>query len=171
METERTIASAPARSVTETTGRLLEFAGAWGGSEKIGDLSRAAPVLRALILDRVLRKFPVVVEYGSHSLRLFCEYEDEALDITADDEELPSHLPHPAGEDAVWRMIVPCPNGLRAWAIEQTRPMRKWFIVAGPDGRVEAVQRSSDENRNGKVATVEIDTAALQRLIDQKRKD
>src|SRR5213592_2744534 len=118
MEANRTIASVPIRSVGDTADRLLELAAAWGGSAIIGDLSPAAPILRALVLDRVLRRSPLVVEYGSHYLRLFCEYEDEALDIDGDDEALPSRLPHPVGDDVSWKMTVPCPDGLRAWAAE-----------------------------------------------------
>lgn len=168
METERRIASAPVRSATETSNRLLELAGAWGGSEKVGDLSRAALVLRALILDRILRKYPLVVEYGPHTLQLFCDYEDEALEISAEDEELPSRLPHPVGDDVSWTMIVPCPDGLRTWATAQAKPISGWFIVAGPDGTAPRARRSPSATQTEKSSTVEIDTAALQRLIDQK---
>lgn len=168
MEIERRIASAPARTVTETSDRLLELVGAWGGSEKIGDLSQTTPVLRALILDQILQRYPLVVEYGSHTLRLFCDYEDEALEIRVEDEELPSRLPHPVGGDVPWMMIVPCPDGLRAWAIVQAKPISEWFVVAGPDGTVQRARRSLDQVRPEKATTVEIDTAALQRLIDQK---
>jgi hypothetical protein len=166
METERRIASAPVRSATETSSRLLEFAGAWGGAEKVGDLTRATPILRALILDRVLQKHPLLVEYGPHTLRLFCSYEDEALDIEPEDEELPSHLPHPVGQDISWTLIVPCPDGLRDWATVQAKPIGGWFIVAGSDGTVPGGRRSPDQVRSEKPPTVEIDTAALQRLID-----
>jgi hypothetical protein len=168
METERRIASVPVRSVTETAKRLLELSGAWGGGEKIGDLSQAATVLRALILDRILQRHPLLVEYGPHTLRLFCDYEDEALEIGAEDEELLSRLPHPAGVDVSWRMIVPCPDGLRAWAIAEAKPIGVWFIVAGPDGRVQSARGQSDGEPAAKGVSVEIDTAALQRLIDQK---
>ncbi len=168
METERKIASAPVRSVTETGNRLLELAGTWGGSEKIGDLSAAAPILRALIVDRILQRSPLIVEYGSHTLRLFCEYEDEALDISAEDEDLPSHVPHPSGDDVLWEMVAPCPDGLRSWATAQAKPISEWFVVAGPDGTVQRARRLSSATETEKSTTVEIDAAALQRLIDQK---
>ncbi len=170
MDVERRIASAPVRSVTETSNRLLELAGAWGGREKIGDLSQASPVLRALILDRILQKSPLAVEYGAHTLWISCDYEDEALDIEAENEELPSRLPHPVGDDVVWRMIVPCPDGLRSWAVAQARPIKAWFIIVGPDGEVQRTKRPSVDVRSEKAAVVEIDEAALQRLIDQMDK-
>jgi len=169
METERRIASVPVRSVTQTSDRFLEFAAAWGGSERIGDLSPAAPILRALILDRILQRSPVVVEYESHRLRLFCEYEDEALDISPEDEDLPSRLPHPVGGDVSWRMVVPCPDGLVAWATDQAgmAGITGWFVVAGPDGKVQSATRAPSDARAEMGGAVEIDTEALQRLIDQ----
>jgi hypothetical protein len=168
METSRRIAGAPVRSATETCDRLLEFAGTWGGTEKVGDLSAAKPVLRALILDRILQRHPLVVEYGPHTLQLYCDYEDEALDISGEAEDLLSRLPYPVGDDVAWRIVVPCPDGLLSWAVDQTQAIRTWFIVAGSDGKVHPKEHASAEIGTKKGRTVEIDLAALQRLIDRR---
>lgn len=131
MEVRRTIASTPVRNVDETCERLLELAGEWGGAELIGDLSPAQGVLSGVVLERAPLNMPLIVEYDTHFLKLYCAYETDALAIDEEDESLPSRIPHPAGEDLVWKLHVPCPASLWKWASAQIKAagIGKWCLL------------------------------------------
>jgi hypothetical protein len=79
--------------------------------EAKAEFSRVAGVAASLIADEAPRKYPIVVVGTGPRLRVYCLYDEDAIDGEDAKEDTLSWSPTKAG----WKAYLPCPTADVSW--------------------------------------------------------
>lgn len=106
----RTIRSSPYRDVGETWNVIVALL-AGNNYDARAELSAVAGTACSLIADRVPETAPIVVTCDGPRTRIYCTYDEKAVDGTDAREE--SFVFDPLKGD--WRVSLPCPKDELGW--------------------------------------------------------
>lgn len=107
----RTLRSNPHRDALQTWTAIVELLTQGNGGTARTELMRVAGVAASIITEQAPKDAPIVVTCGGPRTRIYCLYDDDAID-GADAKE------DPLGYDALqgdWKISLPCPADDLGW--------------------------------------------------------
>ncbi len=108
----RTFASIPTRSAVETWQAIVDLIAPDPQSAARRDLDAVTGIACSVITDEALRSpSPAVIHGVGPRLRVYCVYDDEALEGEDVNEEPLTFVP----TDGAWHMSLPCPEDDLSW--------------------------------------------------------
>lgn len=110
----RTVRSVPFRSAGSTWERIVNILTAGGGSEHRAELLSITGVAAAMITERSTEQAPIVVFGGGPRVRIYCIFDETALEGGGENETGLSFNPL----EADWSISLPCPADDLEWVRE-----------------------------------------------------
>lgn len=107
----RSIRSVPYRSALGTWQRILDVLTAAGGSGPRATLESIAGIASAIITEKSPQESPIVVLGGGPRVRIYCLYDDSAIEDDSHSEQVLSFNPF----DGDWSVSLPCPAADLGW--------------------------------------------------------
>jgi len=110
----RTIRSVPFRSARETWQCIVDILTASGGSAHRDELKSVMGIAAAIITDKSPNQAPIVVLGGGPRVRIYCVYDESALEVDSHNE-----APLSFGVlEGSWTVSLPCRTDDLAWVTE-----------------------------------------------------
>jgi hypothetical protein len=110
----RTIRAVPFRSARDTWQLIVDILTAAGGASYRPELESVAGIAAAVITEKSPERAPIVVSGGGPRVRIYCLYDESALDGDTQNEQGLSF--DALGED--WSVSLPCPAPDLTWVTE-----------------------------------------------------
>lgn len=107
----RTVRSVPWRSARDTWERVVDILTAAGGSAHRAELLSITGVAAALVTEKVTAQAPIVVSGGGPRVRIYCLFDDAALEGDGENETALSFNPL----EGDWSISIPCPADDLEW--------------------------------------------------------
>lgn len=123
----RTIRSVPFRSARDTWQCIVDMLTASGSSAHRGELESVLGIAASIITEKSPEAAPIVVLGGGPRLRIYCLYDESALEADAYNEASLSFSPL----EGSWTVSLPCPADDLAWVTEALQ--RKTLHVTARD--------------------------------------
>jgi hypothetical protein len=114
---KRTFRSSPYRTAAETWGAVVDLLTREGNGSAKTELLAVAGIASSLIADRSMETAPVVVTCTGPRTRIYCTYEDDAVDGTSANEGSVGYDPL-AGN---WSLSLPCSADDLGWVSDALR--------------------------------------------------
>ena len=118
----RTIRSVPYRSARETWQCIVDILTVGGGLDHRAELERVMGIAASIITEKSPDQAPIVVLGGGPRVRIYCLYDESALEADVHNEAPLSFDPM----EGDWTVSLPCPADDLAWVSEalQKRTLR-----------------------------------------------
>lgn len=110
----RTVRSVPFRSARDTWERIVDILTAAGGSEHRAGLLSITGIAAAMITEKSTEHAPIVVFGGGPRVRIYCRFDDAALEGDSQNETGLSFNPL----EGDWSISLPCPADDLEWVRE-----------------------------------------------------
>jgi hypothetical protein len=107
----RTIRAVPFRSARDAWRLIIDILTAAGGAAHRSELDSVAGIAAAVITEKSPEQAPIVVVGGGPRVRIYCLYDESALEADTQNEQSLSF--DPLGED--WTVSLPCPSADLTW--------------------------------------------------------
>jgi hypothetical protein len=107
----RTFRSTPHRTGADTWAAIVSLLTRGQSSEKSKELNSVGGIASSVIVDHAAKDAPIVVTCSGPRTRIYCIYDDDALDESAANES-------PLGFDPLegdWHVSLPCNSDDLAW--------------------------------------------------------
>lgn len=110
----RTVRSVPWRSARDTWERVVDILTAAGGAAHRAELLSITGVAAAMITEKATAHVPIVVSGGGPRVRVYCLFDEAALDGDGENETALSFNPL----EGDWSISLPCPADDLDWVSE-----------------------------------------------------
>jgi hypothetical protein len=132
----RTFRSNPHRDTVQTWHAITELLIRGKSGAAKAQLLAVAGVAASIIAEQTPKGFPIVVTCEGPRTRIYCTYDDDAIDGTGANEDALGFDPL-SGD---WRMSLPCPKDDLAWVQAALKKHSDRITARGPDDAVAADQ-------------------------------
>lgn len=137
----RTVRSTPHRSASETWTTIVELLTRGNTSAARTELLAVAGVASSIITDQFPKNAPIVVTCSGPRTRVYCTYDEDAIDGTNASEESFGFDPL-AGE---WMLSFPCGKDDLAWVQAALKP-HPHCCARSLDEKVEKASADADDS-------------------------
>lgn len=148
----RDFASIPHRDAGATWKAMVDLLVAGGGdAAERQELMSVAGVACSAIADQALRDSPIVVTCDGPRTRIYCCYDDEALDDSNSNES-------PLGFDALkgdWQLSLPVAKEDLTWVQSALRTLSTRVVARDKDDDIDVGEDTKDTAGSGLVLDVE----------------
>jgi hypothetical protein len=134
----RTFASTPKRDAASTWAAIVELLTQGKNSAARNELVAVSGIAASTIADQAPKDHPIVVTCDGPRTRIYCIYDDDAIDGSDANED-------PLGFDPLdgdWRISLPCTKDDRAWEQGALKKHSTRITAHGPDDEVAKTEAS-----------------------------
>ena len=138
----RTFMSSPKRAAGETWGAIVTLLTQSEENSAGSELLAVAGIASSTIADRAPKNHPIVVTCDGPRTRIYCIYDDDAIDGSDANEE-------PLGFDPLngdWRISLPCASDDLDWVSGALKKHSTRITVRGTDDDVEKGETANADN-------------------------
>jgi hypothetical protein len=107
----RTIRSSPHRDAAQTWELIVQLLTQGVGGEKLKELQAVTGIVSSLIADQAPKNAPIVVTCDGPRTRIYCVYDDDAIDSSGAAEDSLGFEPLKGN----WQISLPCANDELDW--------------------------------------------------------
>jgi hypothetical protein len=113
----RRLRSVPHRSAIDAWNLLIEVVTAQSGPESRAELESVRGIASSVIAEQTPQDAPIVLHGAGPRVRIYCIYDDAAIEGDGHDEKPLSFDPF----DGAWELSLPCKSEDLAWVTEALR--------------------------------------------------
>lgn len=141
----RTFASTPKRDAAETWSAIVDLLTLRRNGAARNELLAVSGVAASIIADQVLKDAPIVVTCDGPRTRIYCLYDDDAIEGSDANEDALGFDPL----EGDWRVSLPCPKDDLSWVHGALKKHSTRISAREPDA--EAVKTEDAPSTQGRV--------------------
>lgn len=138
----RTIVSTPERDSHETWSAISALLTRHADDDTKGEFEAVGGIAASIIAERTPANTPIVVTADGPRTRIYCLYDEDAIDGSDSNEEALGFDPL----NGNWKLSLPCDPDDIEWVREALAPLSSRITVRAPDEDVEKQGEASNES-------------------------